>query len=437
MNQSKEGQPGDEPLAPGTGAREPWVDAPAASRLLGVKRQTLYAYTSRGLVRSVPGPQGRARRYRRADLERLLGQSAARRGERALAAGALRFGAPVLDSRLTEIGPGGPIYRGRSASDLASADIPFEAVAELLWTGALPGSPPVFGPSLGESTLSRLLGNLERLIVPGASPLETLSIAVPVLAPLDPGRFERRHEAFLTRARALVGILATLLGLGTGSGRVKEALTRDSLASRALASLGIRHSRARERAVNRALVLAADHELNASTFAARVAASAGADPYAAISAALAALSGPLHGGAVERCEAMIHETAVPERAESELSSRIRRGSRVPGFGHPLYPEGDPRGRALLETAEQLAPRSRPVQVARSLTQAVRKLRGVEPNFDLGLAALAGGLGLEPGRAVGLFALGRSAGWLAHVFEQYEAATLLRPRARYVGVSEGG
>ncbi|MFQ5698539.1 MAG: citrate/2-methylcitrate synthase [Myxococcota bacterium] len=433
MNQSSGVQSGDPTLEGDAASSEPWLDASAASRLLGVKRQTLYAYASRGLVRSSPGPGGRARRYRRADLERLHARSAARRGERALAASALRFGAPVLDSQLTEIGPGGPIYRGRSALDLAAGDVPFEAVAELLWTGTLPSPPPVFDPWLGEPQLSRTLRRLARWIAPGTSPLETLAIAVPALAPLDPGRFERETSAVLARAQALVGVLPALLGLGAEPARTRRALAEPTLAARTLVALGLRRSRARERAVNRALVLAADHELNASTFAARIAASAGADPYAAISAALAALSGPLHGGAVERCEVMIRQTAAPERAASEIAGRIRRGSRIPGFGHPLYPDGDPRALALLETAQQLAPRSRSVQIARALVDAVRELRGVEPNFDLGLAALAGALGLEPGRAVGLFALGRSAGWLAHILEQYQAATLLRPRAHYVGV----
>jgi citrate synthase len=194
--------------------------------------------------------------------------------------------------------------------------------------------------------------------------------------------------------------------------------------------LGIKHRGGRAcRALNRALVLVADHELNASTFAARIAAGAGADLYACLSAAVATLSGPLHGGESDRVDALVREVGTPSRARAVILARTQRGDLLPGFGHPLYPDGDPRAPPLLATARVLAP-----QATRTLDAVVRegrRLLGLEPNLDTGLVAIAHATGLS-GSASAIFALGRCAGWVAHILEQREAGFLLRPRARYVG-----
>jgi citrate synthase len=184
-------------------------------------------------------------------------------------------------------------------------------------------------------------------------------------------------------------------------------------------------------AIRTALVLCADHELNVSTFTARCAASAGASPYDVVSAALAALKGRRHGGETERVWALFEEAGSPGRAAATLSSRLRRGERVPGFGHPLYPEGDPRSALLLKLAESSGNRVE-LRLIRALRKAGSGLLHDLPNLDFGLAAMTRAYGLPQGAALVIFALGRTVGWIAHAIEQYPIGELIRPRARYTG-----
>ena len=181
------------------------------------------------------------------------------------------------------------------------------------------------------------------------------------------------------------------------------------------------------------LVLCADHELNASTFTARCVASTGATPYAVVSAGLAALQGHRHGGASDRLEALVREVGSPRDAKRAIAARLRRGESIPGFGHPLYPEGgDPRARLLLDLVERHRPRAPGTLLMRALHETVAALVGVAPNLDFGLVAVCRALALPVGSAVALMALARTAGWIAHALEQYPDQRLIRPRARYVG-----
>jgi citrate synthase len=191
------------------------------------------------------------------------------------------------------------------------------------------------------------------------------------------------------------------------------------------------HPAAATRALEAALILCADHELNVSTFAARCAASAEATPWDAVAAGLATLRGRRHGGGSLRAEALLRE-AEASSPTAAVSERLRRGEPLPGFGHRLYPAGDPRGAELLAIAARLAPRSKWVTAAHRLTEAVVDLLGDRPNLDLGLAVLCAALRLPPGSSIALFALGRTVGWVAHAREEYARERLIRPRARYVG-----
>ncbi|WP_437572587.1 citrate synthase family protein [Sorangium sp. So ce542] len=414
-----------------------YVTGAEAAELLGVKRETLYAYASRGVLRGVPGGRGRARLYLRADIERLKARHDARAGHGPVAAEALRWGEPVLESALTAIGPRGPVYRGKEAVALALEDAPFEAVAELLWTGELPGGAPAARPG----RLSVRPAKLAALLPEGTPPLAALALVVPALGAHDPARHVGApsgdgriptSDAERARARALVRSLAALVGLGRDPARATAALEAEGAARRLLVALGASPSKKAERAVNRALSISADHELNASTFAVRVAASTGADLYACVSAGLAALSGPRHGGATDRVEALVAEAARPERAAAAVHERLRRGEPIPGFGHRLYPEGDPRAQALLDTARALAPQSAALRTVLALVDALRDAGHDPPSLDMGLVAITAALGLPSGSAAALFAVGRAAGWIAHAFEQREAGYMLRPRARYTG-----
>jgi citrate synthase len=452
-----------------------YVTAREAIALLGVKLETLYAYVSRGLVRSVPGEGRRARRYARADLERLRTRRDARAGHGAVAASALTFGEPVLDSAVTEITDAGPRYRGALATELATARVGFERVAELLFTGVLPDA-AANEPRVEVDSLGVPLGRLASLVPAGTPPFGALGLAIGALALADPSRFGASRAAELTRARVLLRRLAAALAIPLAhvgatredrEDRVERALAAPTLAHAVAIALGARRVAEAAPAIDRALVLAADHELNPSSFAARIAASAGGDLYACLAAALATLSGPRHGGACDRVEAFVDAVnasnaanaanagrapsaaGAEERVSAAIAARLQRGEAIPGFGHPLYPAGDPRATLLLDDARALvagervtgeprasrashAPKRTRARTLLAIVGAMREAGHEPPTLDAGLCALAMALGLPRGSALALFAIGRTAGWIAHVLEQRRSETPLRPRARYVG-----
>lgn len=409
-----------------TRSRE-WVTTAEATRLLGVKRETLYAYASRGLVRgaaSGEGPRGRV--YNREDIERLRARSQARAGHGPVAASALRWGEPVLETAIGSIGPLGPSYRGRPAVELAREGASFEDVCSLLWGAPFRPEPDLDGRRIGAP-----VSHLRALLRPGAEPFDGMLVTAGVLAASEQ-HAEPSIEIARARAAALMRRLVAACGLVTGADAVSASLDASTTARALLAALGGRTTPQRVAATTEALVLAADHELNPSTFAARVAASAGASLPACTMAALATLSGPLHGAATARVEAFVAEVARPERGAAAVGERLARGESVPGFGHPAYPGGDPRGARLLEIAERVGGRARGVRILVSVVSAMELVARERPTLDVGLVALASALGLPRGGALALFACGRSAGWIAHALEQRAAGFILRPRARYVG-----
>jgi citrate synthase len=419
------------PSPPSPAGAPGYVSAREAVAVLGVQLATLYAYVSRGLVASVPGPRPKQRLYRLADLERLKARHDARAGHTAVAASALRWGEPVLDSAITRIDPEGAHYRGVSAVDLAKAGAAFEAVAEFLWRRELlEGRAPGWRVNGFGAPAEKLAAAL-RASGARRDALLRLAIALPALSNRDAARKELAPEAEWARARKLMVRLRAALALGHAD-RLRRALDANSMAEGVLIALGGRANAGSEAMVNQCLVLCADHELNVSTFAARIAASARCDLYACVSAALAVLTGALHGGATHVVEAMVAEVGSPARARRFVEDRSARGDLIPGFGHPLYPNQDPRAELLLAVArEHMGEDSRgdPLFV---LVDAVKEAGREPPTLDVGLVALARALALPPGSASALFAMGRIAGWIAHVLEQRTAGYLLRPRARYVG-----
>jgi len=389
-----------------------FVSAKQAVKLLGVRLPTLYAYASRGLVTSVPSGEGRVRLYSRADLLRLRARRDARGGHAAVASCALRWGEPVLESSITEIGADGPRYRGRLAIELARQGTAFESVCALLWTGSLPAERPEMRSA---DPIARNAG--------ATTWVERLLCVAPTLAPGDP------LCAPLANAGKLVRTLA--VALAPDPRHAASAARASTVARAALASFGVEATERRVAGVEQALVLCADHELNVSAFAARVVASAGATLPACITAALAAFSGPAHGAASDRVEALLDEVGSPARARAVLAERVRRGEALAGFGHPLYPAGDPRGAQLLSVARATRTGSPRLKLLDAVVRAMHAAEQPAPNLDAGLVAVRIALGLPLGAASALFALGRSAGWVAHALEQREQGFLLRPRARYV------
>ncbi|MDB5096466.1 MAG: Citrate synthase [Cyanobacteria bacterium RYN_339] len=369
------------------------LGAKEAAEALGVSLATLYAYVSRGLIRSEAGA-ARERRYAAADVEALLARKEQRREPGQVARRALNWGAPVMESGITLILDGQLYYRGHDAVTLARQST-FEAVAELLW--GQPFATPTPPPDLTAE----------------GAPIERFTVMLPRAALLDPAAL-----ALSPAAVAQAGTRILLLMAGASAGSVTEALA----AHWRLKGAPKRH------ALEAALILAADHELNVSAFTARCVASAGASPYGVVIAGLAALQGGRHGGHCERVEALFAEAGTPERAASVVAGRLRRGEGIPGFGQPLYPDGDPRGRELLTLAATL----KPDPLAEALRVAARDVIREYPTIDFGLVTLTRALGLPSGSALGLFALGRTAGWIAHALEQYALGEMIRPRAHYTG-----
>jgi len=386
-----------------------------AAERLGVKLTTLYAYVARGLIRQVDGadgarktPRPQAQRYAASEIESFM----ARR----------RWARRVIASAVSSTDGGRLLYRGHDAVDLAER-ARFEQVAALLWRGELPAEPPRWA-EVDRAAVAPAIRTARALGAPAALLVPMLVLA---LAPADPDRAGRGAAGVAAAGERLVTRLVAAYAGATGGDQA--GASRGPMAARVLAALGAHATPEAVRVAERALVLSAEHELNASTFAARVAASTGADVYAVLAAAASTLGGPKHGGMTGVVEAVL---ARGDRDEGT--------SHLPGFGHPLYPRGDPRARPLLEAARAHAARgSRRRELAAVLARvdALAARRGPPPTIDAGLVATACALDLPRGAAAVLFAFGRTAGWIAHAIEQYAMGELIRPRARYVGARPEG
>jgi citrate synthase len=392
-----------------------YLTARQAADALGVTRPTLYAYTSRGQLQSEPAPGlPRERRYYREDIERLRQRKEARRDPDKAVAQGLNWGSPVLESAITLIHNGKLYYRGQDVLQLAE-NASLEQVAELLWAAEVTERHHLFDQPC---PLTRR--QLERLRACAGDPLTLLQMALPPAGVADPASYDLRPAAVRHTGARIVRLLTTIVAENSEV-PVHLALQAGWAPKRAAVGEIIRT----------ALVLCADHELNVSAFTARCAASAGAAPYDVVSAALATLKGRRHGGETERVLALFQETKSPKRARAVVADRMRRGERLPGFGHPLYPAGDPRAALLMRLAA--ASGNEPEwRLARALRKAGSELLHDLPNLDFGLAALARTYRLPDHAPLILFALGRTVGWIAHAIEQYSTGELIRPRARYTG-----
>lgn len=409
-----------------------YLTAREAAEELGVSLKTLYAYVSRGLIRSeAAGGKRRNRRYRVEDIQRLRERKEQRRDPALATENALDWGMPVMESAITLITEGRMYYRGRDAIAL-SEDHSLEQIAELIWTGRMTQGDRRRLPELFQASaeIDVPVGfSLERRKPRMVSPTEEFGVALQIAAARDPAAYDLRPTAV---ARTGARILRLLVSTGTGGGQGTE----DTVAQ-ALQRHWVPRDEGAAALFDRALVLCADHELNVSSFTARCVASAGATPYAAVVAGLAALGGVKHGGNTERVEALLAEAEAAGEARSVVAARLRRGEAVPGFGHRLYPQADPRAAALLAALAANYPDSEALKLGEEVADAASDLMDERPNVDFALAVLARVLGLPSGGALALFALGRTVGWVGHAIEQYDTDKIIRPRARYIGEQPTG
>jgi citrate synthase len=383
----------------------------AADRL-GVKPATLYAYVSRGLIGSERTPGERRSRFLRADVERLAGRQ--RSGGRA---GQLDI---VVETELTLLEPTGRLaYRGWDVAD-AVRTATFEEVTTWLLAGEREAVPFVAPPGLVKA------GERVARAMRGAPAIDVLRAVVPAIRVADPLRHDRRPSAVAASCRSILATVVEVLPLH-GAAPVADA----SLAARLWPRLTAEPAAARRvRLLDAMLVLLADHELAASTFAARVTASAWADPYLVVSAGLAVLGGPLHGGASTDVRTLLREVVDGGvSAEEAIDRRLRDGRLIPGFGHRVYVDQDPRCALLLALASPTGPAAR----AGRQVAAVMQARALPfPNVDFALALVAETHAFAPEAIETVFAVARTVGWLAHAAEEYEHRLRFRPRAAYVG-----
>jgi citrate synthase len=405
-----------------------YLTAREAASELGISLDTLYAYVSRGLIRSEASDgQKRSRWYPLEDVQRLKKHKGEYRHPDKVALGAMQAGTPVMESAITMLTNDRFYYRGYDALALATSHS-VEQVASLIWTADFAAESALFSRTPPESMLAlyqKMQGHLN-----GLTPLEAFQVCLPLAALDDIAAYDLRAEAVAQTGARIMRLLAIVAARGCYSTQgiahtVQQGWVPGDERAAALLSA--------------ALVLCADQELNVTTFTARCVASAGSTPYAVVCSGLSALQGVKHAGQTERIEAFLREAEASANVRSSMTSLLKRGEPIPGFGEVVpgfgpmfYPAGDPRGKLLLELTALAHPQSAAVLLAQRVTEETHTLLGEHPTIFFGLVTLARALNLPPGGAIALFALGRTIGWIGHSIEQYQANQVIRPRARYVG-----
>lgn len=401
--------------------------AEVAARL-GVKLDTVYAYVSRGLLTRVPGADG-PRRFDAAQVERLSVS-----GRRTVTPKPEPL---LITTAIAEVSPDGLHYRGQSALALARS-ARFEQVAEWLWAsqtapGAATAELAAAARFEAPKAAVALARSVQSALPEDALPLERLRVIGTVLGSVDPLRYDTSPAPVVATARSLIaGLIASLPRMGERPG--PNAGSADELFAQLSAA---RPTRLRVRALEAAMCLCADHALSPSTLAVRVAASQRADPYAVVQTGLGALSGALHGAASLSAEELIGEVEAGQDPSQVIGARLRRGQRIPGFGHALHASGDPRAQLLLELVSEAFPKRAAVDAERRVRDVMRERVLPPPNIDWALAALARAADMVRGSSEAIMAIARVAGWIAHALEEYAAPTKFPWRTLYVGPPRAG
>ncbi|MBI3726967.1 MAG: citrate synthase family protein [Burkholderiales bacterium] len=397
------------------------LTARQAAELLGISLPTLYSYVSRGLLQSQQYQGQRAKRYVKEEVLRLLARNTDSKRAGGAAESAIDWGVPVLESKITQVTNGKLYYRGHAVAELAGTHT-LERTAWILWNSDA-------NLDLPQTCLTDLTTLWPKLLSLTAhlSPYErTISILPLLTKTVEEMPDIHAHQKAMLWMHLTA---AALLGVAPDYQAFHQKLATAWQLNEEQAEL-----------IRAALVVSADHELNVSTFTVRCVASAGANMGMALVAGLAALSGPKHGGESLRVSRMLRAALVTPSSDTSsfLAKRLRShdashhfSPRLPGFGHPLYPEGDPRGALMMNMLD----RNKYAGLF-AVADMAEDLTGQKLNIDYGLVAVEIACQLPLGAAQILFALGRTAGWIAHAMEQVETGQLIRPRARYVGKFPG-
>lgn len=377
------------------------TSAEAASRL-GVKVETLYAYVSRGILRSERVSGGKGTSFDLEEVERLARNGTRRQGR---AVNVLSF--RTVRSSVSHVDDERLFYRDEDVETL-SRERTFSEVASLLWTGDVQQDEPMVAPSAMLAALRRAVGPV------GADDgIARLRIAVALAGSRDPLRFDLDASAVAASGRTILACMAAVVDPASPS--------RDGVpVPRRLWPEGtLLDDPVLAEALDAAMILLMDHGLATSTVAARVAASTRADPYAVVSAGLAAFEGPLHGQASAAAHADLELVMRGRPAASVVQQSLRRGRPVPGFGHPLYPRGDPRATRVLDLLARSAHATDALAALDAVRSTLAGRAGGHPNIDMALAVLTHAAGLPPDAGELVFAVARAVGWVAHALEEYQ------------------
>jgi citrate synthase len=394
--------------APGGG----WVTTSEAARRLSIKPATLYAYVSRGVIARRRDDEGRSL-FDPAELDVLARRGRPRRNNSGQNM--------IVNSAITHLREGRPFYRGRDATQLAQS-WSLERTAEWLWNTDRPDLEHSGGWTTSDE--SRTICRAVLAALPDdVRPIERLQIIVTTLAAIDPTQ------------RALTPAAVTAAGRRFMAGMV-DCLPGPDVPGPLATRLSAKLSRVREPgladATRTALVLLADHEMAPSTLASRVAASVRADPCAVVMAGIGVLGGRLHGGASLAAEDLLAQARSRQDPGRVVVDHIRRTGRVPGFGHPVYDREDRRAGCLLDALRAASPANPGLAVGEAIMTECKRHGQPAPTVDFALAVLTATAGMERGAGEVLFAVARTAGWIAHALEEYADPTLPRMRAFYAG-----
>jgi citrate synthase len=395
--------------------RAGYLSAAETARRLGIKQATLYAYVSRGQLQSYRPSDARVSLFHPDEVERLQARPA-------------RAARPELSipSAVTLIRPDGLYYRGIDAVSLAATHN-YEQVAELLWHRPAAASHTW---QAAEATGAGIAA--QQALPPDALPIERLQTAVALMATADPLRYDVTAAAVLRVAPRLITTMTASVSTSTQTAHSPPGRPSQALAAALSARLSVSAPcAALTRAVNTAMILLADHELAASTVAVRIAATARSPIYGCIAAGLGVLQGPCHGGTSLRAEDLLAQIRSPQQADAIIHAHLSRGDPLWGFGHLLYPSGDPRAAALLHSILASAPARQRSTINRILAFTDQNSLP-PPNIDFALAALAYCWSLNRGAGQAIFAVARTAGWIAHAIEEYERKASYRIRGTYTG-----
>jgi len=335
------------------------------------------------------------------------------------------------------------VYRGYNVDDLA-AQSNFEEVVYLLWHGALPSKKEyeTFYKALSSTANRKLptgLVALLRTLPKKTTPMEVLRTGVSALSAWDPDAADNSREASIRKAMRLTAQMPTLVAAWERIRRGKTPVPPNpklNLAANFLYMMsGKKPTELATKTFDVALILHADHEFNASTFAARVTAATMSDMHSAITSAIGALKGPLHGGANEQVMLMVEKIKDPAKAEAWIRKAIADKMRLMGFGHRVYRVEDPRAKHLRRLATELGRQvgdESKVQILNTVARVVTEEKHIYPNVDLFSGAGYAAMGIATDQFTPIFAMSRVAGWAAHVLEQHGNNRLIRPRAEYTG-----